>query len=84
LYKCDECDRWFGSPQALQQHYKSPAHAPVSAMIAIGPLVTGSVGGCCGGGAVIENAAVAEEDTIVEVALDELVEGGRIRSGLLI
>jgi hypothetical protein len=35
---------------------------------------------CCYG----ENAAAAEEDTIVEVALDELVEGGRMRSGLLI
>ena len=33
----------------------------------------------------MENAAVAEEeDTIVEVALDELVEGGRMRSGLMI
>ena len=36
-----------------------------------------SGGGCCGGDAVIENAAVAkEEDTIVEVAQDELVEEG--------
>jgi hypothetical protein len=32
----------------------------------------------------MENAAVAEEDTIVEVVLDELVERERMRSGLLI
>jgi hypothetical protein len=36
-----------------------------------------SGGGCCNGDAVMENAAVAEEeDTIVEVARDELMEEG--------
>jgi hypothetical protein len=37
LYTCDECDRWFSSPQALQQKYKSqPTLRCMSAMIVTG------------------------------------------------